>query len=493
MCSARPRTFRHLAVDQYTAGRREWASQRRAPAIPDQPPDVARERQHSVAPKTTEPEVGGRTVARSSDHALIIGAGVIGSSIALEMARAGWTTTVIDKFAAAGSGSTSASSAIVRYHYNHVPETALAWEAGRRWMAWAGYLGTPDDRGLAVFTRSGALVLDGPLMDRELCLAGLRQLDIPVEELSPDQVRARFPAVDVSALGPPSRVEDDTFWGDPSGELGAYWVPDAGHVNDPQLAAMNLAHAAEANGARFRFKTTMKELVLDGDGRVCGVLLDDGTTVACDVVVNAAGPWSQSVNEAAGALGDFTVSTRPLEQEVISLPLPAGFELDGSGTCVNDPDFGTYFRPHGNTLIVGGMEPECDPLVFLDSPEDARPAVSADTWEVQSLRVARRIPEATIPDRPSGIVGVYDVTEDWIPIYDRTSIPGYYVAIGTSGHGFKQAPVVGEILRHIIEACEGGHDHDNEPLVLIGSYSGAKIELGHFSRKRTIVAQFGMS
>ncbi|GAA2799761.1 FAD-dependent oxidoreductase [Kribbella solani] len=429
---------------------------------------------------------------RSDKRALVVGAGVIGSAIALELSRAGWAVTVIDKFASAGAGSTSASSAIVRYHYNHLPETALAWEAGKRWMDWGGYLGSADPRGLANFIRSGALVLDGALMDREVCLENLRALEIPVEELTPERLRELFPALDISELGPPARVEDDAFWRDPAGELGAYWVPDAGHVDDPQLAALNLAHAAAANGAVFRFKATMRELVVR-DGRVGGVVLEDGTTLEADVVINAAGPWSQQVNRIAGALSDFAVSTRPLEQEVISLPLPEGFELGASGTCINDADFGTYFRPHGHTLIVGGMEPECDPLVFLDSPEDARASVRADTWEVQSLRIARRIHGAKVPSRPSGIVGVYDVTEDWIPIYDRTAIPGFYVAIGTSGHGFKQAPIVGEIVARLVDACENGHDHDRDPLTLKGSYSGAEIDLGHFSRLRTAVPQFGMS
>lgn len=421
-------------------------------------------------------------------RAVVVGAGVIGSSIALEMARSGWTVAVIDKFAAAGDGSTSASSSIVRYHYNSLPETALAWEAGQRWMAWSTHLGVEDQRGLARFIKSGALVLDGPLMDRNLCLANLRKLDIAVEELSPTDMQHRFPALDVAELGPPTRLEDDAFWRESNGQLGGYWVPDAGHVDDPQLAALNLAHAAQIHGATFIFKATMCEL-LRRDGRVAGVLLEDGRTIDANVVINAAGPWSQKVNQSANALEDFAVSTRPLEQEVITLPLPEGFGLDQSGTCVNDPDFGTYFRPHGDTLIVGGMEPECDPLNFLDSPEDARAHVSMETWEVQSLRVARRIQGTKVPSRPSGIVGVYDVTEDWIPIYDKTSIPGYYVAIGTSGHGFKQAPIVGEIIKHIVEACEAGHDHDHDPLVLTGSLTGADIDLGHFSRRRTFIPQ----
>lgn len=421
---------------------------------------------------------------------VVIGAGVIGASIALEASRSGWQVTVVDQLAGPGLGSTSASSAIVRYHYNHLPEAALAWEAGHRWQDWQRFLGCRDPRGHARFVRSGALVLDGALLDRDPNITNLRTLGVPFEELSAEEIRNRFPAVDVSRFGPPARTEDEGFWREPEGELSGYWVPDAGHVDDPQLAALNLAHAAGEHGCDFVFKRRVVG-IRTARHRISGVVLDDGTAIEGDVVVNAAGPWSRSVNELAGVLDDFNVTTQPLEQEVISLPIPDGF-VDGNGTCVTDPDIGTYFRPHGDTLIVGGMEAICDPLEFLQDPDEARTAVSAPTWEVQSLRVARRMPSLTVPTRRSGIVGVYDVTEDWIPVYDRTSLPGFYVAIGTSGHGFKQAPVVGEILVTLIEECESGRDHDAAPLVLFGRYTGAEIDIGHFSRRRVPTPQAGM-
>ena len=110
------------------------------------------------------------------------------------------------------------------------------------------------------------------------------------------------------------------------------------------------------------------------------------------------------------------------------------------------------------------MEPECDPLEWLDRPEDADPHVTAATYEAQTLRAARRVPGLTVPNRPTGIVGVYDASTDWTPIYDRTALPGYYVAMGTSGNQFKNAPVVGQLMAALVAAVEGGHDHDRDPL-----------------------------
>lgn len=426
-----------------------------------------------------------------SAGAIVVGAGVMGCAIALELQRAGIDTVVVDSRGGPGLGSTSASSAIIRYQYRNFPETALAWESGARWKEWGRYLGVDDPAGMARLIYSGALVLEGPGYDVDLMVGHMRQLGIEVDEISGAQIAERFPGIDPTHFGPPTLPEDDRFWADGEGELRAFHVKDCGHMDDPQLAAHNLAHAAEVNGARFLYRAEVVEVLRD-DTRVLGVRLADGRELAAPRVINAAGPWSAELNRLADVLGDFETSTRPMEQEVISVPAPANFTLE-NGVCVTDADFATYFRPHaGNTIIVGGMEPDCDPLVWLDSPEDAIEKVSQATWELQSLRLARRVPDVTPPGRPSGIVGIYDVTEDWIPIYDRTMLDGFYVAIGTSGHGFKQAPYVGELITTLIQRIEAGHDHDAEPLVLTGSWTGAPIDLAHFSRRRDVIPQHGM-
>src|SRR6476659_2533693 len=92
--------------------------------------------------------------------AIVIGAGVIGSSIALELARGGLDVLVVDQAGGIGHGSTSASSGIVRFHYSTHAGVALAWEAVRGWQDWAGHLGHTDPAGLARFVRTGMLVLD---------------------------------------------------------------------------------------------------------------------------------------------------------------------------------------------------------------------------------------------------------------------------------------------------------------------------------------------
>lgn len=425
------------------------------------------------------------------DHVIVVGAGVIGCGIALELARAGYQVTVVDRGSAPGNGSTSASSAIVRYHYRHRDEAVVAWESGQRWMRWATYLGIEDPTGMARFINSGLLIFPGQLLDLTEALHHLHDLGIRVQTLTRAQAQARFPAVDPAQFGPPTLPSDPDFWADGQDAGDAYWMPECGYIDDPQLAAHNLAEAARALGVTFRFKCDVIAVLRNGR-RVTGLTVAGGENVRAPIVVNAAGPWSRTLNEYAGVLDDFATSTTPLEQEIVSLPAPASFAAD-QGFCVTDADLGNYFRPSGtHSIVVGGMEAPCDRLEWLDQPEHARMNVSPSTWETQSLRVARRMPTLQIPTRPRGIVGVYDVTDDWIPIYDRTNLDGYYVAIGTSGHGFKQAPFVGKMMTDLIAACEAGHPHDRTPLQVLATWSHNTVNLGHFSRLRKVERQTAM-
>src|SRR5207245_7793321 len=129
---------------------------------------------------------------------------------------------------------------------------------------------------------------------------------------------------------------------------------------------------------------------------------------------------------------------------------------------------------------------ECDPLGWLDDPDRYDPTPTVPSYEAQVTRAARRLPDLAVPPRPSGIVGIYDVSDDWIPIYDKTSLPGFYVAIGTSGNQFKNAPVIGQIMATLIDACEAGAEHDVAPVVWSTPYTNLKVNLGHYSRLRAI-------
>lgn len=424
-------------------------------------------------------------MAETAD-AIIVGAGVIGAATAFEMAKAGRKTLTIDRNPAAGYGPTSSSCAIIRVHYSTLEGTAFAYEGYFYWRDWADYLQVSDERGLAEFREVGCLVMrtaQNELMAKHLghCDA----LEIPYEIWDEARIGQRLPIYDMASYWPPKRMSEPGF-GEPGGgrvDSGVFF-PTAGYVTDPQLATHNLQRAAEAHGARFRFNSRVVE-VLQAGGRAAGVRLDDGSEVHAPVVINVAGPASAKLNAMAGVLDDMTITTRALRQEVVHLPSPDGFDFEGDGTVVSDSDIACYCRPEqGNHILVGSEDPECDPREWVDDEDYERNFT--EQWTHQAQRYAQRVPSLGIPGQTRGVVDLYDVTEDWIPIYDRSSLPGYYMAIGTSGNQFKNAPIAGKLMAALVDYVEAGNDHDATPLQLALPYIGRQLDVGHYSRKREI-------
>jgi len=414
-----------------------------------------------------------------SADVVVIGAGVIGSSIALELARAGHRVIVLDRGSGAGQGSTSASSAIVRFNFSTAAGVATAWEAHFGWLDWAEHLGH-DVGDLAVFRKSGLVMLDVEAAPRASWLPLFDEIGVPYEEWDSATLAERVPGVDTGRYWPPKRLDDEQFWEEANHSLGGVYTPDAGYVSDPGLAAVNLACAASACGAEFRFRSTVTAVEKTGE-RVRSVRLSDGTRLPCAVVVNAAGPWSGAVNQLAGVGSDFTVGVRPMRQEVAHVPVQEGY----GGPVVADMDLGTYFRGDvGGGLLVGGTEPECDPMQWIDDPDAVDIHPTTAVFAAQVTRAARRLPDLAVPNRARGVVGVYDVADDWTPIYDRSELEGYYLAIGTSGNQFKNAPVVGQLMTELISQVENGVDHDASPVRFRVPRTGLEIDLGAFSRKR---------
>lgn len=418
--------------------------------------------------------------------AVIIGAGVVGSSTALELSRRGLNVLVVEKAGGAGMGSTSASSAIIRFNYSTWEGVAASWESKFRWEEWEEHLGYRDPNGLARFHRCGMILLDVPVVPSQRMIDLFDCAGIPYEVWDAEMLAKRVRGIDTGCFYPPKRVDSEEFFEDPHGDLGALYTPDGGYVDDPRLAAANLAAAAAHRGARFTFRRQVSSIGRIGD--VWRVAIEGHESIEAPIVVNAAGPWSSAVNEMVGAADDFTIRVAPMRQEVHHVQAPASLRApDVDFPAIADLDLGIYARPEsGGNMLVGGTEPECDPLEWIEDPDAANLNPTVDRYEAQVTRAARRFPEMTVPNRPKGIAGVYDVAEDWTPIYDRTALPGFYVAIGTSGNQFKNAPIIGSIMDRVIDAVDNGHDHDNDPVHYTCPHTGHDLNLGSFSRKREI-------
>jgi sarcosine oxidase, subunit beta len=412
--------------------------------------------------------------------AIVIGAGVIGCSIAFEMAAKGYEVIAVDKAQGPGQGSTSASSAVVRFNYSTFDAVALAWESFHCWKNWPGHLGEKQER-YSKMIDVGVVMLDAPVISGEKTSQLFDAVGIPYEVWNSTDLSKNVTGIDAGKYWPPKKLDDDRFWEDAKEPLGAIFTPNGGYIDDPLLATENLAQAALSAGVTFRFKSKVTKILREGN-KVTGVELDGIEKILADIVINAGGPWSNRINELAGVGQDFTITVRPMRQEVHQINTPMNLI---PGPIVGDLDLGTYMRstPTGSTLI-GGTEPECDRLDWVDDVEAVNLNRTKELFEAQVTRAARRFPALKIPNSPSGIAGIYDVAADWTPIYDRTELDGFFVAIGTSGNQFKNAPMVGKLMTELVDAVRAGRDHDVDPVKVRTERTGNEINLGAFSRKR---------
>jgi sarcosine oxidase subunit beta len=419
--------------------------------------------------------------------AIIIGAGIIGCCTAFELAKRGLKTLNVDMLGAAGHGSTSNSCAIIRLHYSTPDGVAMAREGYFYWKNWETYLGVTDPAGMARYINTGCLVIKTELnKNLKNVMASLDDLGVAYDELDAQGVQARVPfTADLRRYFPAKRLNDAAF-GTPTGETidGGIFVPESGYVTDPQLSTHNVQVAAEAVGAKFRYHAKVSE-ILKKDGRAAGVCLQDGTQIQAPVIVNVAGPHSYIINQMAGVEAGMKIKTRALRQEVCHLPSPAGVNYEKDGTIISDGDIGCYSRPEvGNHILVGSEDPECDEREWVD-PDNFNRGFT-DQWTTQAMREAQRIDGLPVPNQPQGVADLYDVTDDWLPIYDQSDLPGFYMAIGTSGNQYKNAPVVGVLMAELIEKVEAGHHHDQDPVTFTMQYMQRTCNIGFFSRLREI-------
>jgi sarcosine oxidase subunit beta len=420
-------------------------------------------------------------------NAIIVGSGIIGCSIAYELSKKGWKTINLDKLTGAGMGSTSNSCAVVRVHYSTLEGTAVAFESYHYWNDWSNYLGAKDPNGIAKFLKRGVLVFKSRVNDNLSKIRNIMdELGIRYEDWDFAKIKEKFPMLDNTSYYPPSRPENPDFGKKNESPLaGGIYYPEGGYVSDPTLSTHNVQVAAEAVGAEFVYKANVAG-ILKRDNRVKGVQLQDGTVIEAPVVVNASGPHSFVINQLAGVVDGMKIRTRALRHEVIHVPAPEGVDYESIGCPSSDSDIGGYWRPEvGNNILSGSEDPECDPKQWVENPDNFNRNLTEQAT-AQAYRLALRIPDLRIPNQIQGVVGLYDVSDDWIPIYDKSDLRGFYMAVGTSGNQYKTAPVVGKMMAELIQQCESGKDHDRDPVVFRLAHLKRDISMKFFSRLREI-------
>ena len=368
--------------------------------------------------------------------AIIIGAGVIGAAIAHELAGRGWKTH-------------RRQGGLCRCRFNHQlvcdcalqllkrGGTNLAWEGMHYWKDWPAYIGTDDELGLIDYHMTGQLVFQPPGEGTHAARvkALWDEMDIPHETWDAATIKERLPYLDPGLFGPPTRPDDDAFWKGAQGAIErGYFAPDAGYVSDPQLSCHNLnaepRRTVPSSGSAPRSSPSIARWSCRrGHARRRPV-------PATKVVVNVAGPHSYIINEMAGVYESMNIKTRALRHEVHRASA-SGRRLRSRRGHSRRRRSRHLFRPEvGNHILIGSGDPVCDEREYVD-PDDYDQTINAEQWEVQMLRANRRLPALGMPHDKKGIVDLYDVSDDWIPIYDRTDLDGFYVAIGTSGNQYK--------------------------------------------------------
>ena len=377
---------------------------------------------------------------------VIVGAGIVGSSIAYHLAARGCTDVVIlEKAVTEVTGSTARSAAGVRHQFANAVNIRLSIYSIERLKHFTEEVG-----GHSGLKQIGYLLLVSDETTWKLQQASValqNSLGVPSSTISP---------ADVARLMPLAKID---------GLLGATWCAADGHC-DPHGVATGYLNAALARGVELRRATPAIGFRMKC-GRLIAVQTPDGI-IACDTVVNAAGPWAGAV----GALAGLAVPVQPyrrciyMTQPMPSLP-PFPFVIDTAS--------GFYMRPEGDKLLIG--------VTNENEPPGENLAVDWEWLETVLERGSARFPFLA----DVGIVrrncwaGLYENTPDHNPILGRhPELPNYVDASGFSGHGVMHSPATGMLMAE--EILDGrAHSIDIDDLRI------ARFLAGHAAARETNV------
>lgn len=369
---------------------------------------------------------------------VVVGSGIIGSSIAFQLARHGVEKVVaLDKGMGPAEGSTGASSSIVRCRYTYPEVVRLAYHGQESYGNWSEFTGLFETR--SGLHQIGVLWLMGEPVDKvEADAAKLRSQDVPARALGPDEVTSMFPAL--STCGVPFDLYDPDQHVCVPGD--AFLFETDGGYADPVGANQDLIEAARGRGVVVEFDSQVTA-VLEVKGRVTGVRLSDGSEISAGLVINASGPWCNRLNEMAGAELRWTLT--PTRVQTVYRTWPP--EL-GPIPVVADNSTGIYFRPQsgGQQVILGSVLAE-DEEEIVDDPDEFKRVPDAEFSEIKLAAFQHRVPTLATRGQVSGVAGLYTINrEDVHPVVGPTGVDGFWVANGFSGHGFKLAPAVGSMV-----------------------------------------------
>ncbi len=349
---------------------------------------------------------------------VIIGGGIVGSSIAYHLTEAGCTNVlVVERETHQGKGSTGKSMGGVRAQFATPVNIQMSLYSIPFYASFDERLGHP-----AGYKPQGYLFV----ATSERHLEYLRTNQEKQKTLG--LTTARMVSADEIASMFPQLRSDDIVGG-------SFCLTD-GFV-DPYSAMVGFMTRAAESGARLWRNTEVTAIHVDGHG-ITGVETTRGL-VATRTVVNAAGPWAAQVAKLAGVdlpvepLRRMLVPTEPFDQFPHSAPM------------IIDMSNGFHFRPESLGFLLAWNDPEETPGFKTD--------FEPGFIEKVLTRAAARVPcfENLAVNPKRAWAGLYEMTPDHHPILGPVAeVPGFFLANGFSGHGVMHAPATGKILSDLI-------------------------------------------
>ena len=356
---------------------------------------------------------------------VVIGGGTTGSSIAWQLARRGAGRVVLLEKSAIAAGGTGWSSGIVRQHYAHETLVRMARASLDVFERFNEIVG-----GDAAFHRVGFLVLvqTADIENARANVAMHRSLGVDAHLLTPEEACDLVPNMVAAGVG------------------AAAWEPEAGYA-DPVSVANGFAEAARREGVDIRIGVEVERIEVGPRG-VEAVKTNTGR-ISTQMLVVAAGYRSR---ELVAPLG-IDLPMRPIRHDVAIIERTPTF--GASHPSVVDLPNGSYAKPEGPRLTLVGTIAAGDGSEDQNVEESREP--TPDVMLDLATRFCRRFPSQDEASMRRGYTGIYDLTPDQQPVLGPApSVPGLQLAAGFSGHGFKLAPVLGEM----IAASAFGQDHE---------------------------------
>ncbi|WP_235547368.1 MULTISPECIES: GcvT family protein [unclassified Nocardioides] len=374
----------------------------------------------------------------SRAQVVIVGGGVIGTSVAYHLTRLGWTDVLLLEQGTLSCGTT--------WHAAGLVGPLRASESGTRLVQYSAelYESLEAETGLATGYRNVGGVIVARTEDRMVQLrrtaANAVAYDMDCELVSPERAQELWPAMRVDDL------------------LGAIWLPGDGKVN-PSDVTQSLAKGARMRGARIAERVRVTDFTVDEGAsgrRVTGVVTDRGA-VEAEVVVNCAGQWAKGL----GDLVDVPVPLHSAEHFYVVTEAIEGVHPDLP--IMRDPDGWTYFKEETGGLVVGGFEPEAKPWRSPDDlPYPFEFQLLPEDWEHFSVlmdEALRRIPAL----EETGIRKFYNGPESFTPdnqflLGEAPGLRGFFVGAGFNSVGIASAGGAGRALAEWIVAGEPQDD-----------------------------------